>query len=53
MPYKFEAGTPNIAGAIGLGVALDYVSAIGLDAITAHEQVLLDYATAQAAGVKA
>lgn len=53
LPYKFEAGTPNIAGAIGLGVALDYVSAIGLDAITAHEQVLLDYATAQAAGVKA
>jgi cysteine desulfurase/selenocysteine lyase len=52
LPYKFEAGTPNIAGAIGLGAALDYVSAIGLDAITAHEQDLLDYATAQAAGVK-
>ena len=46
LPYKFEAGTPNIAGAIGLGAALDYVSAIGLDAIAAHERELLDYATA-------
>ncbi|OGB21040.1 MAG: cysteine sulfinate desulfinase [Burkholderiales bacterium RIFCSPLOWO2_02_FULL_57_36] len=45
LPYKFEAGTPNIAGAIGLGAALDYVSAIGLDAIAAHERDLLDYAT--------
>lgn len=45
LPYKFEAGTPNIAGAFGLGAALDYVSAIGLDAIVAHEQDLLDYAT--------
>ena len=52
LPYKFEAGTPNIAGAIGLGAALDYVSAIGLDAIAAHEQDLLDYATAQVAGIK-
>jgi cysteine desulfurase / selenocysteine lyase len=51
LPYKFEAGTPNIAGAIGLGVALDYVSAIGLDSIAAHEQDLLDYATAQANGI--
>ena len=46
LPYKFEAGTPNIAGAIGLGAALDYVEAVGLDAIAAHEQDLLDYATA-------
>jgi cysteine desulfurase/selenocysteine lyase len=52
LPYKFEAGTPNIAGAIGLGVALDHVSAIGLDAIAAHERDLLDYATAQARGIK-
>ena len=43
LPYKFEAGTPNIAGAIGLGAAVNYMSAIGLDAITAHEQALLDY----------
>lgn len=47
LPYKFEAGTPNIAGAIGLGAAIDYVSAIGIATIAAHEQDLLDYATAQ------
>jgi len=45
LPFKFEAGTPNIAGAIGLGAALDYVEAVGLDAIAAHEKDLLDYAT--------
>lgn len=45
LPYKFEAGTPNIAGAVGLGVALDYVSSIGASAIATHEQDLLDYAT--------
>jgi cysteine desulfurase/selenocysteine lyase len=47
LPYKFEAGTPNIAGVIGLGAALDYVSRIGLDAINAYEQGLLAYATNQ------
>ena len=46
LPYKFEAGTPDIAGAIGLGAALDYISAIGLDRIAAHEHDLLDYGTA-------
>ena len=45
LPHKFEAGTPHISGAIGLGAAIDYVSAIGLDAIAAHEHDLLDYAT--------
>jgi cysteine desulfurase/selenocysteine lyase len=45
LPYKFEAGTPNIAGGIALGAALDYVSQIGLDAIAAHEHSLLDHAT--------
>ncbi|MCP4406292.1 MAG: cysteine desulfurase [Gammaproteobacteria bacterium] len=44
-PYKFEAGTPNIAGAIGLGEAMDYVTGIGLDEIGAHEHDLLNYAT--------
>jgi cysteine desulfurase/selenocysteine lyase len=44
-PYKFEAGTPNIAGAIGLGAAVDYLNQIGMDNIAAHEQELLDYAT--------
>jgi cysteine desulfurase/selenocysteine lyase len=45
LPYKFEAGTPHIAGAIGLGAAIDYVSALGLPAIAAHEHELLSYAT--------
>jgi cysteine desulfurase/selenocysteine lyase len=45
LPYKFEAGTPNIAGVIGFGPALDYVQSIGLDAIAAHEHNLLTYAT--------
>jgi len=51
LPYKFEAGTPNIAGAIGLAKALDYVSKIGLDAIAKHEAELLNYATEQAANI--
>jgi cysteine desulfurase/selenocysteine lyase len=45
IPERFEAGTPHIAGAIGLAVALDYVDTIGLDAIAAYEQELLAYAT--------
>jgi cysteine desulfurase/selenocysteine lyase len=45
LPGKFEAGTPNITGAVGLGAALDYVGAIGLDAMGAHEHDLLAYAT--------
>lgn len=47
LPNKFEAGTPNIAGVIGLGAALKWMQAIGLDVIAAHEHELLDYATAQ------
>ncbi len=43
LPYKFEAGTPNIAGAIGLGAAIDYVSGIGLDNIAAYEHELVGY----------
>lgn len=46
LPYKFEAGTPDIAGIIGLGAAIDYVNDIGLDAIAAYEHELLEYATA-------
>lgn len=45
LPYKFEAGTPNIAGAIGLGAAIDYVSSVGLEAIAAYKKELLDYGT--------
>jgi len=44
LPYKFEAGTPAIAEAVGLGAALDYVDRIGLDAIARHEAALLNYA---------
>ncbi|MEO8378798.1 MAG: cysteine desulfurase [Acidobacteriota bacterium] len=47
LPYKFEAGTPNIEGVVGFAAALDYVSALGLDAISAHEHDLLTYATAR------
>jgi cysteine desulfurase/selenocysteine lyase len=46
LPHKFEAGTPNIAGAIGLAAALDYIQSIGLSAIAQHEHELLTYATA-------
>ena len=45
LPHKFEAGTPDIAGAIGLGAAVDYLTAIGLDEIARHEQELLAYGT--------
>ncbi|MEY4168722.1 MAG: hypothetical protein RIR52_2546 [Acidobacteriota bacterium] len=44
LPYKFEAGTPHIAGVIGLGAAVDYLNDIGLDRIAAYEKDLLDYA---------
>lgn len=47
IPHKFEAGTPPIAAAIGLGAAVDYLSSIGLDAIAAYELDLLNYATEQ------
>ncbi len=45
LPYKFEAGTPNVSGGIALGAALEYVSAIGLDPIAAHEHQVLVYGT--------
>ena len=45
LPYKFEGGTPDIAGAIGLGAAIDYVNNLGFDQITAHEDELLRYGT--------
>jgi cysteine desulfurase/selenocysteine lyase len=47
LPYKFEAGTPHIAGAVGLGAAIEYVNAIGLETIAAHEHELLAEATAR------
>ena len=51
IPQKFEAGTPPIAAAIVLGAAIDYLSAIGMDAIAAHEHDLLSYASAQVARI--
>jgi cysteine desulfurase/selenocysteine lyase len=44
VPYRFEAGTPDVAGAVGLGAAIDYVNQLGLDAIAAHDRELLAYA---------
>lgn len=43
LPWKFEAGTPNIAGAIAFGAALDYLTELGMDQVHAHEQELVDY----------
>lgn len=45
LPFKFEAGTPNVAGAIGFGAALKYISGIGIDVIAEYENQLLEYAT--------
>jgi len=45
LPYKFEAGTPNIEGTIGLAAAIDYVNRLGLDSIAAYEAELLEYGT--------
>lgn len=47
LPHKFEAGTPNIAGGIAFGAALDYMNGIGMDTIARYEAELLDYATAE------
>lgn len=44
LPFKFEAGTPNVAGAVGLGAALEFVEGLGLETIGAHERALVDYA---------
>jgi len=51
LPHKFEAGTPNISGVIGLGVAIDYVNKIGLENIGNHEKQLLDYANQMASEI--
>ncbi|MAJ91124.1 MAG: cysteine desulfurase CsdA [Legionellales bacterium] len=53
LPYKFEAGTPNISGVIGLGAAIEYVNKIGLENIALHENELLDYANKKASEIKA
>lgn len=52
LPYKFEAGTPDIAGVVGLGSAIDYLNANGMDKIAAYEAELLAYATEKARQIK-
>jgi cysteine desulfurase / selenocysteine lyase len=51
LPNRLEAGTPNIAGAVGMGAAADYLAGIGRDAILAHEQALVGYALEQLAEI--
>jgi len=52
LPYKFEAGTPNIAGAVGLGAAIDYLNTIGMRRIENYENDLLRYATEQLSAIE-
>ena len=52
LPYRFEAGTPNISGAVGLGCAIDFVNEVGVEAIAAHEAALLAYATEQLSAIE-
>jgi cysteine desulfurase/selenocysteine lyase len=52
LPYKFEAGTPDISGVIGLGAAIDYLNGVGMDKIAAYEAELLAYATEKALRIK-
>jgi cysteine desulfurase/selenocysteine lyase len=51
LPNKFEAGTPNISGGIGLGAAVDFITSLDRDAAHAHESALLDYATRTLSGI--
>jgi cysteine desulfurase/selenocysteine lyase len=51
LPYKFEAGTPNISGVVGLGAAVDYLQGIGMERIADHEHDLLDYMTSSLADI--
>jgi cysteine desulfurase/selenocysteine lyase len=51
LPHRFEAGTPNIGGAVGLGAAIDYLDSVGLARIAAHEHGLLAHATAKLTAV--
>jgi cysteine desulfurase/selenocysteine lyase len=51
LPYKFEAGTPDIAGVIGLHAAIQYLSSLGMDKVAAYEHDLLTYATEAVAGI--
>ena len=52
LPAKFEAGTPNIVGSVGLGAAVRYLQGLGMDTIAAHEQTVLEYATRQLSAIE-
>jgi cysteine desulfurase/selenocysteine lyase len=52
VPHKFEAGTPNVGGAVGLAAAIDYLDGIGHDAIAAHERSLVEYGMERLTGVQ-
>ena len=52
LPWKFEAGTPNIEGGIGLGAAIDYINSVGIEKMLAHERELTDYAIGKLEGIK-
>ena len=52
LPYKFEAGTPNISGAVGFGAAVDYLSSLGMDRVSSYENELLGYLTEQLSTVE-
>ena len=52
VPHKFEAGTPNIAGAVGMGAAVDYLSRLSMDAVATHERDLMGYAMERLSGVE-
>jgi cysteine desulfurase/selenocysteine lyase len=52
LPFKFEAGTPHMSGAVGLAAAIDYVDGVGLDRIAAWERMLLDYATERLSAIE-
>jgi cysteine desulfurase/selenocysteine lyase len=51
LPYKFEAGTPNISGVIGLGAAIDYLLSVGMENVAQHETQLLDYMVQQLSNI--
>ena len=52
LPFKFEAGTPNVGGVVGLGAAIEYLRTVGMDAVSAHETELMDYAVERLGGTE-
>ena len=52
LPHKFEAGTPNVADAVGLAAACDYLDGIGMDAVAAHERALVRWPTSASSAIE-